>query len=113
MHGEFHSFSVMSWTKPFKLRPDAASDTSRRNNRRVAMQRKLRRDAFSATSCLYQVSLSPSIHCRIHSFADVLISLNVIKHNKIRQNYMIMYSAAFCLFGFWTLEKTLFSINHA
>ena len=57
MHGEFHSFSVMSWTKPFKLRPDAASDTSRRNNRRVAMQCKLRRDAFSATSCLYQVSL--------------------------------------------------------
>ena len=47
----------MSWTKPLKLRPDAASDTSRRNNRRVAMQRKLRPDAFSATSCLYQVSL--------------------------------------------------------
>ena len=57
MHGEFLNFSVMSWTKQLKLRPDAASDTSRRNNRRVAMQRKLRPDAFSATSCLYQVSL--------------------------------------------------------
>lgn len=100
MHGEFHRFSVMSWTKPFKLRPDAASDTSRRNNRRVAMQFQLRRDAVSVTSSLYQVSLSPSIHGWIHSFAEVLISLNVIKHNKIRQYYVIMYSAAFfCMLG--------------
>ena len=57
MHGESHSFSVMSLTKPLKLRPDAASDTSRRNNRRVTMQCKLRRDAFSATSYHHQVSL--------------------------------------------------------
>ena len=68
MHGEFLNFSVMSWTKPLKLRPDAASDTSRRNNRRVAMQRKLRPDAFSATSCLYQVTL---LHCYIKHLGDL------------------------------------------
>ena len=34
-----------------KLRPDVASGTSRRDNRRVTTQRQIRRDVISDTSC--------------------------------------------------------------
>ena len=86
MHGESHSFSVMSLTKPLKLRPDAASDTSRRNNRRVAMQRKLRRDAFSATSC-HHLEIETMGSRGLEDKVIFVLLILYIKHSREEEKY--------------------------
>ncbi len=48
----FQSFFVTSPSMRKKLRPDVASDTSRRNNNCVTTQQQIRRDAVSDTSWL-------------------------------------------------------------
>ena len=75
-----------------KLRPDVASGTSRRDNRRVTTQRQIRRDVISDTSC--PDSSEPHLNYRKCFNNDmqylVMCSENIVRDSKRLRVYTIV-----------------------
>lgn len=75
-----------------KLRPDVASGTSRRDNRRVTTQRQIRRDVISDTSC--PDSSEPHLNYR-KCFNNDMQYLVMCSENIVRDNPKSVSGSAF------------------